>query len=293
MHRSETRKRLRGTLFVLPAFFVHFLIVTLPGLTLFYYGLTDWNGLGRPKFVGAGNFLKMLRDDRFHSAILNNVIWTAFFFVVPIAFGLAAALAVVKLRRSQMLFRSILFLPYVVSAVVVGRVFSILYSPYIGVTSIFRLLGWEGLGSISLLTGTKTALFAVAYADHWHWWGFVMVLFLSALHQVNPDLYEVADIEGASGLQKFLFVTLPSILPTLATLYMITLIGSFLTFDYVYVMTKGGPAGATEIASTWIYKKGLFDYEAGYASLLSLMICFLCVGFYFIFRGLQRRGVRV
>ncbi len=293
MHRSEIKRKIAGTLFVLPAFLVHFLVVTLPGLTLFYYGSTKWNGLGRPEFTGLSNFFRMLTDNDFYLALLNNIIWTLFFFIVPIAFGLAVALAVINLRRSQMLFRSIFFLPYVMSAVVVGRIFSILYSPYIGITSIFKNIGWEGLGNLSLLTNIRTAPLAVAYADHWHWWGFVMVLFLAALHQVNTDLYEVADIEGANAIQKFWYVTLPSIVPTLVTIYMITLIGSFVTFDYVYVMTKGGPAGITEIASTWIYKKSFWDYNAGYASFLSLMICFLCIGFYFIFRIIQKRGLEV
>lgn len=287
-------KRMKSTLFVLPAFVLHFMIVTLPALTLFYYAFTKWNGLGKPVFNGLENFRIMLFEDSdFHAAFINNIVWTLIFLTVPLIMGLFAALLVIKLKKSQMLFRTIYFLPYVVASAIAGRIFMVYFNPYVGIPRMFKNLDMEKLSEISFLGDSNIALFSVAFVDNWHWWGFVMVLLLSALHQIDNSLYEASDIEGANRIQKFWHITIPQIRPTIIALYMFTIIASFLTYEYVWVMTQGGPAGATEIVSTWIYKKSFVAYEAGYASALSLSICLLCIGIYFAFKALQKRGLEV
>lgn len=120
-----------GLAYTAPAFILHGLVITLPFLSLFYYSLTDWNGLEVRGFVGMDNFVRAFtRDSNFISAIVNTLEWTLFFMIVPVFIGLIVALGVVRMRRSQMLMRSLLFLPYVIAAVVVGDVFTSFYSPY-------------------------------------------------------------------------------------------------------------------------------------------------------------------
>ena len=289
---------MQGTLFALHAFILHMLIVTVPGLSLLYYSFTDWNGLMVTRMVGLENFKRaMTSDPDFMMAMMNTLKWTGFFLIVPVVIGLVVALGIVKMRKSQMLLRALLFLPYVISPIVVGRIFSAMYSPYAGIGALFEALGLNALKNYAPLGDMNLALYFVAMADCWHWWGFVMVLFLSALHQVNPDLYEQADIEGASPIRKLWHVTIPSILPTIVTLYMIIIIGSFLTFDYVFVMTNEAPAGHTEILSTWIYKRTFVGYEAGYGCSLSLIVCSVCVVVYIAFQKLQkllaRKGIEI
>jgi raffinose/stachyose/melibiose transport system permease protein len=283
--------RTKATLYVVPAFLLHALIITVPALTLFYYSFTEWNGLGKPIFNGLSNFKRMIFDDpEFLASLVNNVIYLVIFLTAPIIVGLLIAMMVVKAGKAQMLYRTVFFLPYIISAIIAGKIFMVYYDPYVGITRLFDYIGLPALANISLIGDGRFALFAVAFVDYWHWWGFVMVLFLAALHQVDAHLYEAASIDGANKFQKFVHITVPQVMPTMITLLMLTMIGAFLTFDYIYAMTQGGPAGATEIAATWIYKKSFVGFEAGYGSALSLTISLLCILIYFGFRQLQKKG---
>jgi raffinose/stachyose/melibiose transport system permease protein len=285
------KKKLKSTMFVMPAFLLHLAIVTIPALTLLYYAFTKWSGLGLGEFNGLANFRRMVFEDTvFHKALLNNLLYLSVFVTLPFIAGLGMALLVKNAGKAQMLYRTVYFLPYVISAVIAGKIFLVFYSPYQGIGKLFAYLGISSLANAAIIGNEHLALFAVAFVDYWHWWGFVMALFLAALHQVDSALYESASIEGANKLQQFWHVTIPQILPTIITLMMITTIGSFLTFDWIWAMTQGGPAGSTEIASTWIYKRVFVGYEAGYGSMLSLTICLVCVLIYFFFRALQKRG---
>lgn len=291
LNKRWNRKRLKSTLFVLPAFALHLMIVTIPATTLLYYAFTKWSGLGPAVFNGLANFVRMFVEDvNFHKALINNLLYMSVFLTLPFVVGLVMAMLVKRAGKAQMFYRTIFFLPYVMSAIIAGKIFLVFYSPYQGLGKLFAFLGIDSLANVALIGNEKLALFAVAFVDYWHWWGFVMALFLAALHQVDTSLYEAASMEGARKLQMFWHVTIPQILPTIMTLVMITMIGSFLTFDWIWAMTQGGPAGSTEIASTWIYKRVFVGYEAGYGSALSLFICVLCVGIYFGFRWLQKKG---
>ena len=214
---------------------------------MFYYALTDWNGLGTPKFIGFNNFKRMFHDTSFLFAIRNNIIWMALFLIIPLVLGLGVALIFTKIGKVQMPLRTLCFLPYVISAAVSGKIFTVFYSPYSGVATIFDKLGIECLANFAPLGERGQALYAAAFVDNWHWWGFVLVLMMSALHQVSPDLYEAADLEGAGFFQKLIHVTIPQIKPTITSYFIFVIIATFTTFDYVWIMTQGGPAGATEL----------------------------------------------
>lgn len=285
------RSEIVNTAFVLPAFFLHFFIIAVPTLSLIYFSLTDWKGVGAPNFIGLKNFSRMIFEDGdFHHAVLNNILYMSVFLTIPIVFGLLMALLTVRAGRFQLLYRALFFLPYVVSPVISGKIFMMYYDPFSGINQFFEWMGWSFLANINYVGDRNLALFSVAFVDYWHWWGFVLVIFLAALHQVDVSLYEAAELDGANRLQRFLHVTVPQIRPTLVTLLTITIIGSFVTFDYVYVMTQGGPAGATEIASTWIFKQAFNNFDAGYGSALSITVCAACVVVYFGFRRIQRIG---
>lgn len=281
--------RLRGTLFVLPAFFWHLCIIVMPACSMFYYALTKWNGLSKPEFIGLENFRRMIHDTDFLFATRNNLIWTLLFMFVPLVLGLGMALVFTKIGRMQMPLRTLCFLPYVISAAVSGKIFTVFYSPYSGIATIFDKLGIESLADFAPLGNRGQALYAAAFVDNWHWWGFVLVLMMSALHQVSPDLYDAADIEGAGFFQKLFHVTIPQIKPTIASYFIFVIIATFTTFDYVWIMTQGGPAGATELLSTRIYKANFLTYESGYSSAMSLSVCLFALTVYLILNHLQKR----
>ena len=286
----NTRKKLKGTFFILPAFLIHVIVIVIPALSMIYYAFTKWNGLSEPVFIGLDNFKRMLKDYDFLFAMKNNLIWMAIFLIVPFILGLGMALVFTKIGKVQMIFRTLCFLPYVISATVSGKIFSIFYSPYSGLGSIFEKLGIKALAGFAPLGNEKQALYAAAFVDNWHWWGFVMVLFLGALQQVDPALYEAAKVDGANRFQELLHVSIPGIRQTIAFVLIMTIIWSFLTFDYVYIITNGGPANSTEIMSTYIYKNAFVKYRAGYANALCVIQTGVCILLYFLQRYISKKG---
>ena len=204
--------------------------------------------------------------------------------------GFSIAIIVSQLRRGQMFFRTVHFVPYVISAAVAGRIWTAYMNPYYGLNQVFKLLGWTELAKVQWLGNPKIALFSVAFVDNWHWWGFIMVLFLGALQQVEPTLYEAARVDGANRWQELLHVSIPGIRPTIAFVLIMTIMWSFLTFDYVYVMTNGGPANSTEIMATYIYKNAFSKYRAGYANALCVVQSAICILLYFFQKWVSKKG---
>ena len=275
-------KRLIGTAFVLPAFIIHLMIVTLPAFAMVYFAMTDWNGLSKANFVGFDNFIRMAHDMDFLNSIKNNLVWMSLFLIIPLILGLGLALLITSMGKEQIFYRTMCFLPYVICSVIAGKVFSAFYSPYSGIGPLLNAMGITAMKDFAPLGNKSIALFAVAFVDNWHWWGFVLVLMMSALHQVDASLYEAAVLEGINPVQKLFYITLPQIRASIISYFIFIIVASFKTFDYVWVMTSGGPAGATELAATWIYKRTFVNYEAGYGSALSLTVCMGCLIIYII-----------
>ena len=277
--------------FILPAFIIHLCIITLPSLSTLVMSLFDWNGLGKAKFIGFDNFVEIFtKDSVVKLAVIHNLEWLAVFVTVPLILGFIVAILVSRIKRFQMFLRTVYFMPYVISAVVAGRIWTAYMNPFYGLNTIFGKMGFEKLSKVLWLCEPKIALFSVAFVDNWHWWGFVMVLFLGALQQVDPTLYEAARVDGANGLQELIHVSIPGICQTIAFVLIMTIMWSFLTFDYVYVMTNGGPANSTEILATWIYKNAFVKYRAGYANALCVLQSGICIILYFFQKWVSKRG---
>ena len=277
-------------LFILPAFIIHMCVVTGPALSTLVMSMFDWNGLGNAKFIGLNNFKEIFQDPLVKMSLIHNVEWLLIFITVPLFLGFVIAILVSQLKKSQMFFRTIYFVPYVISAAVAGKIWTAYMNPYYGVNQVFANLGWTKLAKTLWLGNPKIALYAVAFVDNWHWWGFVLVLMLSALHQVDTSLYEVAKTEGANAWQTLIHVTIPQIKPTIISYFVFVIIAAFTTFDYVWIMTQGGPAGSTEVFATRIYKTTFINYDAGYGAAMSLSVCILALSVYFVLKFIQKRG---
>lgn len=277
-------------LFILPAFIIHVCMVTAPSMSTLVMSLYDWNGLGNAQYIGLDNFREILTDPIVKLALVHNVQWLLVFITVPLILGFSIAIIVSQLSRGQMFFRTVYFVPYVISAAVAGRIWTAYMNPYYGLNQVFKLLGWTELAKVQWLGNPKIALFSVAFVDNWHWWGFIMVLFLGALQQVEPTLYEAARVDGANRWQELLHVSIPGIRPTIAFVLIMTIMWSFLTFDYVYVMTNGGPANSTEIMATYIYKNAFSKYRAGYANALCVVQSAICILLYFFQKWVSKKG---
>jgi raffinose/stachyose/melibiose transport system permease protein len=276
-----------------PLVAVNLLVIVGPATATVWYAFTDWTGIGAARFVGLANFRELLGDTDFHQAAAHYLVWTLFFLTVPIAMGLLGAFLLSRIRRLQVLFRIAYFIPYVIASVVNGAIWQNLLDPVLGVGAQLDKLGIPLLRDVNFLGNPSLALPTVAFVDNWHWWGFLVVLFLAAMGSVDRSLYEAARVDGATTWREFWHITLPGIRATLLFVALMTIIWSLLAFDYVYILTQGGPAGATELISTLLYKQAFTLNEAGYAAAMGVgmtSVVLIVVGVYL---WLRRRGWEV
>jgi len=284
------RKKVFPWLLILPILLLHLVVVIGPSMAAFYYSLTEWSGIGPATFVGLDNFRRLFFEDMlFRRAFTNNLMWLAFFLTVPFILALTVASLLAGVRRGAMLYRSTIFLPYVLPSVITATIWSNLLNPRLGIGAQLAKLGVEGVNR-AFLGNPDTVLVSIAFIDNWHFWGFLMVLFLAAMQAISRDLYDAAKIDGANRWQEFLNVTIPGILPTVIFMYMMVAVWSFLVFDYVWLLTQGGPAGASQVLGTLLYRDAFNRFEAGYASAIGLTMSFFAILVIGIFGLLRRRG---
>jgi raffinose/stachyose/melibiose transport system permease protein len=266
--RSPGRRS--GWWFILPALTINLLVVGIPSVASFGLSLFNWNGIGAAHFIGLQNFRQLFTNDPvFIGAIVHVLKWTAFFLTVPVALGLGSAVLITRINKGQIIYRTILYVPVTIASVVVANTWSWLMDPILGVNSILQA---HGLGFIALgwLTDPNIALYSVMFANAWAWWGFLCILFLTGLSQIDEGLYEAARVDGATQWMMFRRITLPLLRPTLVFVSLLTTLWSFTTFDYPYVMTQGGPAHATDTLATWMYFNLINYSSAGYASAIAV-----------------------
>ncbi|XBH21373.1 sugar ABC transporter permease [Jonesiaceae bacterium BS-20] len=258
-------------LLLAPALILSMSIVLVPGAFTALTSVTDWNGIDMsPNFVGADNYLEIFGDPVFLTALKNNIIWTLLFLTIPVAIGLGVAMLLLKRKRSRAVFQVIFLLPYVMAAVTNAMVWlNMIYSPISGVIG---FLNKQGFNIPSPLTNMDTAIYAVAAVDMWHYWGFLLVVYLAALRQTPIEQIEAAQIEGANSWQIFRNVYLPSIKPTMQLMFVMIMIFSFLTFDYIFLMTQGGPAHSTEMLSTFAYSFAFATFQFGKAAAVGMVM---------------------
>lgn len=286
----QWRKIIVPWLFVLPILSMHLVVVAGPSLAAVYYSLTDWSGIGTANFVGLENYRKLIFEDTtFRRAFRNNVIWLVLFLTIPFTLALTAATLMAPIKRGGMFYRTALFIPYVLPSVITASIWRNLLSPTIGIGPQLKLMGLGGWDQ-AFLGKSSTSLYAIAFVDNWHFWGFLMVMILAAMQSIGRDVYDAARIDGANRWQEFVHVTIPGIRPTLVFLLLMTAIWSFLVFDYVWILTQGGPAGSSEVLGTWLYKNAFTRFEAGYAAAIGLTMSLFAGAMIGIFAILRRRG---
>lgn len=284
------RKRVLPWLFVAPILLINILVVLGPAVSAGYYSLTDWGGIGGAEFIGLDNFQRLLfEDSSYKSAFVNNLIWLGMFLTIPITLALMAASLLAPIRRGALFFRMALFVPYVLPSVIVANLWRTLLDPDRGIVGWLNEQGVPGT-DIALLGRQNTVLPTIAFIDNWQWWGFLMVLFLAGMQNIPPDLYEAARLDGASRWDEFRDITIPGIRPVLVFMILMTGIWSFLTFDFIWILTQGGPAGASEVLSVLVYKNAFQSFQAGYASAIGLTMSFFVGVIISIFIVLRRRG---
>lgn len=262
-------RNLAPYLWVLPALLVYIIFKLLPMIAGIYLAFIQWDGIEPAKFVGLQNFQRMLDDEVIPLALMNNVKYAIGTVIGKTVLALFLALILNQALRGRGFYRTTLFMPVVMSFVVVGILWSWLYNGQFGLVNNllhklkldFLILDWLG--------DTKVALWSLVVVDIWKWYGFHMVIFLAGLQTIPQELYEAARIDGAARWQQFTNITLPLLQPVMLVNVTLSLMGAFNVFDIPYVMTEGGPANSTMVMALHIYIRGFKFYKFGYSAALS------------------------
>ncbi|WP_307368375.1 carbohydrate ABC transporter permease [Microbacterium sp. W4I4] len=275
--------------FVLPAVALFTAVVVLPILFNLFYSFTDWNGIGSTfNFVGLENIVHVFSDPANVRAVRNTLVFTGVNSVIQLALGLALALALFGAGILRSTLRLVIVLPIAVSGVVLGFLGTVIFDPRSGLLvalSQFPGLGWlaqNWLGDPSLAMG------AVIFMNLWQWTGFTMLIFLAGLSTVPSELLEAATIDGAGAWRRFAHVTWPLLAPAATINIVLTAIGGFKVFDVIYVLTKGGPGGATETIVARAVAQGGFG-QFGYSAATNLMLTILVLSISIILLAILRR----
>lgn len=266
-------ERMRVPVFLLPALAVYAAFVLVPIVTSFFFSTLDWQGVGKQyTFVGLRNFRELLGDPVFWKSLRNNLTLVVASLGTQLPLGLGLALLLNTPIRGVRLFRTIYFLPLLMSTVAVGILWTSIYNPAFGVLN--SLLAAVGLGhwQRGWLGEESTALWAVIATICWQFTPFYMILFRAALMNIPEELYEAARIDGCAGWQLFRYITVPLLRGTIRTAALLSLIGSLKYFDLVFIMTGGGPNHATELMATYMYSQAFWRFRMGYASAIAVML---------------------
>jgi ABC-type sugar transport system permease subunit len=255
-------------------YIIHLLVfVAFPVIFSIYLTFNKWNIISPMEFIGLGNFIRVFQDALFFKAIYN----TLKFLIVHIPLQIVVALLLAEILNQKIkfraFFRAAFFLPVVVSGVVVSMLWQQLYGFDSGILN--RLLLTIGLGKVGWLVDPDVAMVSIAIMATWKNVGLYVILFLVGLQTVPPQYYEAADLEGANHWQKFWYITLPMINPTIFMVVILSTIGGFSLFIEPYIMTGGGPLSSTLSAVLYIYKQAFTNYHMGYSATLGFFFAFI------------------
>jgi len=231
------------------------------------------------QFVVFRNFVRLLTDESFHRALLNNFLFAAVVVPLQTSFALLLAILVNQKLRLVNVFRTVYFSPVVTTMVVVAIVWSFLYNPGEGFINAFiQTISFGRLGPYNWLTSPRLAFPAIMLVSIWQGVGFQMVIYLAGLQDIPDELYEAAQVDGANRWQQFWTITLPQLRNTTIFVVIATTILAFKLFDQVWVMTKGGPQEATMTTMIMVYREGFKQLRVGYASAISVAFFLIVLG---------------
>lgn len=274
--RSMQRSRYPNW-FLLPTILIFGFLFVIPTITSFYYSLTDWNINRRViSFIGLENFRELFSDVKFRSTLGNTLTYSFSVTFVRNFLGLFLAILLNNAQlKGRNLFRTIIFLPYVIAPVVIGYLFTAIYNPAQGILN--QSLRAFGMGFLAQdwLNDPNIALFSTIMTDVWRTTGFSMVIYLAGLQAIPHELYESAEIDGANGRWKLTNVTLPLLAPSITINVVLALIGTMKVFVMILVLTNGGPGYATEVINTYImstFSLGLYGSGTAANIILSFLI---------------------
>jgi multiple sugar transport system permease protein len=272
IHRRVVRDTISGYLFLAPFLFFYFLLKLLPIINGFWISLHRWETIGTNiSFIGLGNYQRILQDRLFWEAVQHTISFTLLSTPSLIAGGLILALILNRSIFSGGVFRTLYYLPNVLSTSVIGLIFlAVLGASDAGLVNTF--LGYLGISPIPFLLDAGWAMPSVVFATLWWTVGFNMLILLAGLQGIPDEINDAAKVDGAGEIQRFFRITLPMLRRSLMLVTILTVISSFQVFGQIDVMTKGGPGGQTRSIVYYIFERSFQQYQLGYGSAIAFIL---------------------
>ena len=282
-------RKLTPYLYVLPLVLLMGMFVYIPMLQNFYYQFFKFSAFSKEyTFVGTENIKTLLSDPVIRTALRNNVLYCVFsvLFQVFLSLICASVLEDRLFRRVATPFRTMYFLPVLISTTVIAMLFTQIYAPKGILNGFINLFG--GSNKTGWLGRSNTAIYCTIAMSQWHSMGYTMMLFIVAIQKIPAELYEAAEIDGAGRFQRFWTITVSQVREMIFVTMVTTVSGAFLVFNDVYILTKGGPGNASVTLSVYMYNMAFTQDRMGYASTIAILMLAICL----TLAVLQKKGLR-
>jgi raffinose/stachyose/melibiose transport system permease protein len=283
--------------YLLPGLLLFFGVIVVPFFMNIGTSFTEWSGVGTPTWVGLDNYKTLFADTEFWASFRHNVALIVAMAIIPTAIGLVLAAALSDFigkrfgPRTASVLRACIYLPQLLPIVIAGIVWSWILAPDNGaVNQLFSAVGLEKLAH-DWLGDPKTAMGAVMVVMVWIQIGFPLVILMSGLQRIEPSLYEAAEIDGASWWRRFWHITITQIRPEIFVCLLWCTIASLKAFPQIYVLTKGGPGGATNVPSFYSFQNFFDKTDVGYGSAISTVLTLIIVALTVVFLRVQSRDL--
>lgn len=271
-------------LYVLPALLVIMAVVYIPILLTAYYGLNEWNGIGAMTFIGLDNYQALLSDGKFWDSAWHSLL-LAVFSAASLMIYLAVAMVLASKIKGANLFRKIYLIPMLLSSVAIAQLWLRIYHPTNGIVNSFL----ESIGITNppaWLAESSLVLFALFIPILWQYAGFYILIYYAALKNIPASLVEAAKIDGATSMQIAFRIKLPLIMEVIKVTIVLAVVGSLKYFDLIFVMTDGGPNGASEVMASYMYHTAFRAYDFGYGSAIGFFLLVICLVVTWVIRKL-------
>ena len=260
---------------VLPALLLYFVVVVYPLFGGIFYSLTDWDGIRKTfNFIGLKNYIDIIHDSYVLGPLKNTFIYAFFNTIFLNILGLLMAIGAESVRRGRNIFRALLYIPSVLSAILVGFVFNFIFDKSLG--TLGKQLGIQVMAN-NLLGSKSFALAMGILVTSWKSAGWYMVVYIAGLHNIDQSLYDAASVDGVTGWKRFWYVTFPLLAPSFTINMVLAVERSFKQYDLLYALTGGGPGRASELISMTIYNESFTNKRAGYGTALGVILFLIIV----------------
>lgn len=274
--------RLTPYLFLLLPLALYSIWVIGPMFYSVWMSFTNSDGISRQEFIGLDNYRRLFRDDIFWTSFFNNVRWLVAFITIPILAGLGLALILNNDLPGIRFFKAGFFSPMVVSSVVIGLVWSWMYQPFGLINELLMKLGREGT-PIGFLADPDIVTWSIIGAAMWRQVGYVMLLYLAGLNNVDKTLVEASRVDGASTIRSFRDIVLPMLQPVTVIIVVISVIDALRSFDLVNIMTRGGPYNQSNVLAQMMYIEAFNNYNMGYGAAIATVLALISIVFIFVY----------